>query len=623
MDHFVVSARKYRPSTFNSVVGQPTITGTLKNAIKSKHLAQAFLFCGPRGVGKTTCARILAKTINCTDLSADTEGCNKCESCVSFNNGQSLNIFELDAASNNSVDDMRALVEQVRYAPQSGLFKIYIIDEVHMLSASAFNAFLKTLEEPPPYAIFILATTEKHKIIPTILSRCQIFDFNRITIDDIAKHLQWIAASEQVTAEPEALHLIAQKADGALRDALSIFDQIVSFAGNTVTYKHVIDNLNILDYDYYFKITDYLIAGDFANALLLLNEIINEGFDVHHFITGLSAHFRDLLVCKDVQTIALLEVSEKTKLRYGAQSQQCSAGVLFRFLEIGNRCDIEFKASQNQRLHVELALLKMCSLIENAFSGMPATAPVISKIEKKTTALNPVKTNETVVENQVKEINEKPVVSQNAAAPLKKEIVAENFKTVAEEPVEHTVKKSLTPEVSPSNEPGKKSDPTVATRGRSSGSGTISISKTLQANKVPVSIVAEDGVGAKQLSKPVIEEELVSAVKQLVEKLLKEGRRQLAVALNKHEPVLINETLIEIPVDNQIQADDILTNKQELLYYLKDKLSNTGIEIHPRVTDTDEKSGTAYTPAEKFNKMVEKNPDLNQLRQQFDLELDF
>ncbi len=336
MDHFVVSARKYRPSTFNTVVGQPAITSTLKNAIKSKHLAQAFLFCGPRGVGKTTCARILAKTINCTNLGSDTEGCNECESCVSFNNGQSMNIFELDAASNNSVDDMRTLGDQVRYAPQSGLYKIYIIDEVHMLSQQAFNAFLKTLEEPPPYAIFILATTEKHKIIPTILSRCQIFDFNRITIEDIGKHLQWIAASENVKAEPEALHLIAQKADGALRDALSIFDQIVSFAGNEVSYKHVIDNLNILDYEYYFKITDFLNAGDFANALLLLNEIIEEGFDVHHFITGLSAHFRDLLVCKDLQTIALLEVGEKTKERYKAQSGQFSAGLLFRYLETGN-----------------------------------------------------------------------------------------------------------------------------------------------------------------------------------------------------------------------------------------------------------------------------------------------
>ncbi|MBL0343464.1 MAG: DNA polymerase III subunit gamma/tau [Bacteroidetes bacterium] len=384
MDPFVVSARKYRPATFNSVVGQISITTTLKNAIKSKHLAQAFLFCGPRGVGKTTCARILAKTINCTNLSADTEGCNKCESCVSFNSGQSMNIFELDAASNNSVDDMRTLVDQVRYPPQSGNYKIYIIDEVHMLTTQAFNAFLKTLEEPPSYAIFILATTEKHKIIPTILSRCQIFDFNRITIDDIAKHLHWIAESENVLAEAEALHLIAQKADGALRDALSIFDQIVSFAGNNVTYKHVIDNLNILDYEYYFKITDYLFTGDFPSTLLLLNEIINAGFDVHHFISGLNSHFRDLLVCKDPSTVQLLEVSGKAKEKYRAQAQQCHAEILFRFLEIGNKCDIEFKASQNQRLHVELAVLQMCAMHKGAFSSYTGNANfTVAETEKK------------------------------------------------------------------------------------------------------------------------------------------------------------------------------------------------------------------------------------------------
>src|ERR1035437_9102420 len=316
MDNFIVSARKYRPATFNTVVGQEHITNTLKNAIKTGHLAQAFLFCGPRGVGKTTCARILAKTINCTNRTENTEACDNCESCKSFNEGASHNVFELDAASNNSVDDIRALIEQVRYAPQLGKYKIYVIDEVHMLSSNAFNAFLKTLEEPPKHAIFILATTEKHKIIPTILSRCQIFDFNRIRLEDISNHLAYIAKTEAITADPEALRVIAQKADGGLRDACSMFDQMVSFGGNTLTYKTVIENLHVLDYDYYFKISDALNIQDTSTVLLTFNEIINNGFDGHHFIAGLGEHLRNLLVCKDAATVQLLEVSENIKQKY-------------------------------------------------------------------------------------------------------------------------------------------------------------------------------------------------------------------------------------------------------------------------------------------------------------------
>jgi len=317
MDAFVVSARKYRPATFASVVGQSHITTTLKNAIQNNHLAQSFLFCGPRGVGKTTCARILAKTINCQNISTDCEPCNTCTSCVSFNQNTSFTIHELDAASNNSVEDIRSLVDQIRYAPQVGSYKIYIIDEVHMLSNAAFNAFLKTLEEPPRYAIFILATTEKHKIIPTILSRCQIFDFNRIHVQDIAKHLEYIAKQEGVDYEREALHLIAQKADGALRDALSLFDMMVTFSfGKKLTYALTIENLHILDYDYYFKITEYLMKERMADALLLYDEILNKGFDGHHFITGLADHLRNLLVCKDNATITLLNVGDETKKKY-------------------------------------------------------------------------------------------------------------------------------------------------------------------------------------------------------------------------------------------------------------------------------------------------------------------
>lgn len=363
MENFVVSARKYRPSNFKSVVGQGHITTTLKNAIKNNHLAQAFLFCGPRGVGKTTCARILAKTINCQNLTPEFEACNQCDSCKAFNNNASFNVHELDAASNNSVDDIRNLVDQVRYAPQQGQYKVYIIDEVHMLSNQAFNAFLKTLEEPPKYAIFILATTEKHKIIPTILSRCQIFDFNRIQINDITDHLKYISKEENIQAEDEALRLIATKADGALRDALSIFDLIVTYsAGNKVTYQETINNLHILDYDYYFKVVDALLAGNISNVLLIFDEILKKGFDGHNFIIGLTEHLRDLMVCKDPATVELIQVSEATKERYLDQSRNISISFLLSALNICNHCDIQYKASKNQRLHVELALMKLAKL---------------------------------------------------------------------------------------------------------------------------------------------------------------------------------------------------------------------------------------------------------------------
>lgn len=362
MENFIVSARKYRPDTFETVVAQSSITNTLKNAIKSNQLAHAYLFCGPRGVGKTTCARIFAKTINCTNLSPETEACNKCDSCIAFNTSRSFNIHELDAASNNSVDDIRNLTDQVRIPPQMGKYSVYIIDEVHMLSAQAFNAFLKTLEEPPKHAIFILATTEKHKIIPTILSRCQIFDFNRIGVEDIAKHLEFVAKSEGVEAEPEGLNVIAQKADGAMRDALSIFDQIVSFSGKTITYQDIITNLNVLDYDYYFQLVDQFLKNDVPQVLLIFNDILNHGFDAHHFITGLSGHFRDLLVCKDPGTVKLLEVGGETKERYRMQAQIADSTFLLEALQISNDCDYRYKLSQNKRLLVELALIRIAQL---------------------------------------------------------------------------------------------------------------------------------------------------------------------------------------------------------------------------------------------------------------------
>lgn len=364
MENYIVSARKYRPSTFNSVVGQKSLTTTLRNAILSNKLAHAYLFCGPRGVGKTSCARIFAKTINCMNLTPAGEACNECESCRSFNEQRSLNIHELDAASNNSVDDIRSLIEQVRIPPQVGKYKVYIIDEVHMLSQAAFNAFLKTLEEPPHYAIFILATTEKHKILPTILSRCQVYDFSRISVVDAVEHLQYVAGEEGVKAEPEALNVIAQKADGGMRDALSIFDQVVSYTGGNVTYKAVIENLNVLDYEYYFRITDTVLEGDIRTSLLILNEILEKGFDGQHIITGLASHFRDLLVCKDESTIVLFEIGASIRDRYRETARQCPDWLLYQAIELANECDLHYRESRNKRLLLELTFVQLCQLRE-------------------------------------------------------------------------------------------------------------------------------------------------------------------------------------------------------------------------------------------------------------------
>jgi DNA polymerase-3 subunit gamma/tau len=382
MSQFVVSARKYRPVRFDEVVGQQHVSRTLKNALQTDHLAHAFLFCGPRGVGKTTSARILAKVLNCENRTEDFEPCNTCSSCEAFNHNASLNITELDAASNNSVDHIRALTEQVRFPPQRGDYKVFIIDEVHMLSQQAFNAFLKTLEEPPPYAIFILATTEKHKIIPTILSRCQIFDFKRIQPADIIAHLQDICQREGITADPDALHIIAQKADGALRDALSIFDRIVSFSGKEITYGAVIENLNVLDYDYFFRAVDCLLTEDRAGMLLLFDEVLRRGFDADLFLNGLAAHLRDLLVCKDPGTLQLLEVGDRLRDRYQQQSAISPPDLLLTALDIANDCDLNYKMARNKRLHVEMSLLRMVT-IRRAFRNEPIAVAAPAAPEKK------------------------------------------------------------------------------------------------------------------------------------------------------------------------------------------------------------------------------------------------
>jgi DNA polymerase-3 subunit gamma/tau len=375
MDNYIVSARKYRPSTFRSVVGQKSLTVTLKNAIQSNKLAHAYLFCGPRGVGKTSCARIFAKTINCLHPTPEGEACNACESCIAFDEQRSYNIHELDAASNNSVEDIRSLIEQVRIPPPIGTYKVFIIDEVHMLSQAAFNAFLKTLEEPPHFVLFILATTEKHKVLPTILSRCQVYDFSRITIAGIVEHLQYVASREEITAEPEALNVIARKADGGMRDALSMFDQAAGYTNGNITYQAVIDNLNVLDYEYYFRLTDAVLAGDARRAILILNEILSFGFDGQNVITGLASHFRDLLVCKDEVTLVLFEVGASIRERYikTAKAEQCSDSFLFKAIELANRCDLNYRASRNKRLLLELTLIQLCQLCSPADQ---ASAPV-------------------------------------------------------------------------------------------------------------------------------------------------------------------------------------------------------------------------------------------------------
>ena len=406
MESFLVSARKYRPATFRSVVGQESLTTTLRNAIKSNKLAHAYLFCGPRGVGKTTCARIFAKTINCEHLTEDYEACNQCESCKTFNEQRSYNIHELDAASNNGVDDIRSLTDQVRVPPQVGRYSVYIIDEVHMLSQGAFNAFLKTLEEPPAHAIFILATTEKHKIIPTILSRCQIYDFNRISITDTVNHLKYVAGEEHVTIEESALNVIAQKSDGGMRDALSIFDQLVSFSGNNITYQDVIDNLNVLDYEYYFRLVNAFLHGNVAESLLLFNEVLNKGFEAQHFITGLSSHLRDVLVSKDASTLQLLEVGAEIAERYRQQASACPTEFIFDALKISNDCDLNYRISKNKRLLVELALIRISQLTTDKKKVLTAEkAP-----------LKPLEAAETVTTKQPGQVGSQTASAHSSAA---------------------------------------------------------------------------------------------------------------------------------------------------------------------------------------------------------------
>ena len=612
MDNFIVSARKYRPITFQTVVGQQHITGTLKNAIKNNQLAQAFLFCGPRGVGKTTCARILAKTINCRNIGADGEACGVCDSCVSFQNGNSFNIHELDAASNNSVEDIRSLIEQVRIPPQAGKYKIYIIDEVHMLSQAAFNAFLKTLEEPPSYAIFILATTEKHKILPTILSRCQIFDFNRIRVDDIAQHLAEIADKEGVAYDQDGLHLIAQKADGGLRDALSMFDQIVSFSSKNVNYKAVIDNLNILDYDYYFKLTECLLAGDVAGALLIFDEILSHGFDGNHFITGLASHFRNLLVSKDTSTLKLLEVSDGIRQKYNLQSQSASLSFLISALNITNQCDLNYKTSKNQRLQVELALIKLChipSLIN--LSGTESSVIQSGDVKKK---LKPIA---------------EPAVPEPASIPPEKDIpdpaaALEEPEKQFPEAAEILVTAAATelPEETPNAENEER-------RSR------ISISKpslSINSSLIPNLNDLEANYSRKEEEKPEYlsgesqaafnSDSLIRHWNTYAEKIKKEGKINIFTVMTAAPPVLLENFMVELVIENKIQDDLLSSEKVELLNYLRVELKNFSIDLKTRLMEQSQKK-RLYTSSEKYQHMLEKNPNLDEFKRRFNLDLDY
>lgn len=602
MENFVVSARKYRPITFDTVVGQGSITNTLKNAIRNNTLAQAFLFCGPRGVGKTTCARIMAKTINCLNPTENMEACNECESCRAFNNNASFNIYELDAASNNSVEDIRSLVDQVRIPPQIGQYKVYIIDEVHMLSAAAFNAFLKTLEEPPAYAKFILATTEKHKIIPTILSRCQIFDFKRITIDDIAKHLAYVAQSEGVSAEPEALNIIAQKADGALRDALSIFDQMVSFSGKNITYKDVIDNLNVLDYDYYFQIVDHILQGNTSNILLILNDIISKGFEPQHFVSGMGNHLRSLLVSRDPATVQLLEVSEQLRQRYIAQSQACPMPFLIKALEINNQCDIDYRSANNKRLHLEIALLKMCALCSQALTMPSAQAqPVPMPQNRPATQQQPKATATPSVQSGV---TTSPTTA-TAKAPEPVEGPSQRPATAQPQPSNPTIQASA-----PVSTGSTSATPTIRPRGTAS---SISVSKAMQQ--------AEQKPEEKEETwdSPFTEEQLKASWADFVERY-KHVSPSFAAAIGKYTPQLGPKFEIHFNVDNLLFEQDS-EGMSALKHHLKGSLHNNQFELKPEVMERPAEI-EAYTDKDKFEKMVEERPYLRTLQTELKLEGD-
>ena len=578
MENYIVSARKYRPSTFDSVVGQRALTTTLKNAIATGKLAHAYLFCGPRGVGKTTCARIFAKTINCLSPSANGEACNQCESCQAFNEQRSYNIHELDAASNNSVEDIRTLIDQVRIPPQIGKYKVYIIDEVHMLSQAAFNAFLKTLEEPPHHAIFILATTEKHKILPTILSRCQIYDFNRINVQDAVSHLQYVAQKEGIQAEPEALTVIAQKADGGMRDALSIFDQVVSFTGGNITYQGVIKNLNVLDYEYYFRLVDLFLGNKAADTMVLLNEILRKGFDAHHFITGLASHFRDLLVSKDPITLPLLEVGASIRERYQQQAQKCDQKFLYRAMKLCNDCDLNYRTSKNKRLLVELTLIQCAQLT------LPDADDLIGGRSPKKRL--------------------KPLFKQQVVAPATPQAQPQAGNVAA--------RKSPLPELKDEKRkiPVMKAGQIgMSIRHRPTQTETQKVSTPISTTNMQSNY--EDYV--------VYEKDLNYYWREFAQQLPVEEKANAARMMNL-QPKLLNDTTFEVGVDNGMVEKYMKQLLPQIQNHLREKLHNRKITMTVRVFEAKEVV-RAYSQVERFQLMSQKNPKLMKLKEVFGLEL--
>ena len=634
MENFIVSARKYRPTTFDSVVGQAHITTTLKNAIKSNHLAQAFLFCGPRGVGKTTCARILAKTINCENLNQEGEACGKCASCHSFQENTSLTIHELDAASNNSVDDIRNLIDQVRYPPQSGRYKIYIIDEVHMLSPAAFNAFLKTLEEPPSYAIFILATTEKHKIIPTILSRCQIFDFNRIQWKDMAQHLANIAEKENITAEPAALELISIKADGGLRDALSMFDLNVTFSvDNSLRHKDVLENLHILDSDYYFTLTDHLVAQNHTETLLLVDEIMRKGFDGHQFISGLMEHFRNLLFAKDPKTLALIELSDESRNKFATQSEKTQTSFLLSAMSICSQCEIHYKSAKNPRLHLELSLLKINYLpslfkpnnlvATEGASGKKSESPIGTTGTSINKSLVPPSVNGPTKEEIV------PIAPTESLSDLQSEVAIETIAPLEEilpspiiELEDIDLSNSMSQEMVTSTAKAPASE-TAVPKNPNPTSGLRSAKNILDTKIDPSEKSIHSEHHAGQEVKESTLEELQREWTQIADNFKTANLINKYVMMNR--PIQVVANSIHISFENEVQMQQFNENiKLEILTTLRTKLKNHLIDIELDMVEQEKNDKKMlYTQSDKYNFLVEKHPVISELKQRFGLDHEF